>query len=50
MIFGQEGAEDLTPELIEVLVTQGWEREALESGAREGARYSPSATASSISR
>lgn len=41
MIFGQEGAEDLTPELIEGLVAQGWEREALESGAREGARYSP---------
>lgn len=41
MIFGQEGAEDLTPELVEVLVARGWEREALESGAREGARYSP---------
>lgn len=41
-IFGQEGAEDLTPELIEHLVAQGWEREALENGAHEGARYSPS--------
>ncbi|MEZ5632416.1 MAG: hypothetical protein R3F09_17125 [Burkholderiaceae bacterium] len=42
MIFGQEGAEDLTPELIERLVVRGWEREALENCAHEGARYSPS--------
>lgn len=41
MIFGQDGAEDLTPELIESLVAKGWDREALENGAREGARYSP---------
>lgn len=40
-IFGQEGAEDLTPELIDLLVAQGWERQTLEDGARDGARYSP---------
>ena len=42
MIFGQDGAEELRPELIDHLVAQGWERQSLENGAREGARYSPS--------
>lgn len=42
MIFGQDGAEDLTPERIDLLVAQGWERKSLEDGAREGARYNPS--------
>jgi hypothetical protein len=42
MIFGQDGAEDLTAELIDHLVAQGWERQSLEDGAHEGARYSPS--------
>ena len=42
MIFGQEGAEDLTPEIIEQLLAEGWERETLKRGAQEGARYSPS--------
>ncbi len=41
-IFMQDGAEDLTPELIDQLVSQGWKRESLEDGARDGARYSPS--------
>jgi hypothetical protein len=41
-VFMQDGAEDLTPELIERLVSQGWERKRLENGARDGARYSPS--------
>lgn len=42
MLFGQEDAIDLTPDLVERLVAQGWERKLLEDGAREGARYSPS--------
>ena len=41
-IFMQDGAQELTPELIERLVEQGWERKVLEDSAREGARYSPS--------
>lgn len=41
-IFNQDGAEDLTPELIDRLVSQGWERKRLEEGARAGARYSRS--------
>ncbi len=42
MIFGQEGAQELTPELVEDLVAQGWQREVLEAGVQDGARYSPS--------
>ncbi|MNV53768.1 hypothetical protein D3C71_1459270 [compost metagenome] len=42
MIFGQEGAQDLTSDLIEQLVSHGWKLDALEQGAQEGARYSPS--------
>ncbi|CAG9186448.1 hypothetical protein [Cupriavidus pampae] len=41
-IFGQDGAEDLTPGLIDHLVAQGWERQSLGNGARDGARYNPS--------
>lgn len=41
-IFLQEGAQELTPEVIDRLVAQGWERKVLEDGAREGWRYSPS--------
>ena len=41
-IFLQDGAENLTPKLIERLVAQGWERAVLEEGARNGACYSPS--------
>lgn len=40
-IFMPDGAEDLTPALIDKLVSQGWERKALEEGARDGARYNP---------
>lgn len=41
-IFMQDGAQELTPDLIERLVEKGWERKALEDGARAGANYSPS--------
>jgi hypothetical protein len=40
-IFVQDGTQELTSELIERLVSQGWEREVLEDGVREEARYSP---------
>lgn len=42
LIFGQEGAQELTPELVEALVAQGWQRDVLEAGVQDGARYSPS--------
>lgn len=38
----QDGAQELTPELIERLVTHGWERKALEDGVRAGTNCSPS--------
>lgn len=41
-VFMQDGAQELTPALIERLVAEGWERKALEDGARDGAQYSPS--------
>lgn len=41
-IFGQEGSVDLTPEIIQQLVGQGWLEEQLLEAARQGAVYSPS--------
>lgn len=38
----QEDAVDLTPELIERLLADGWDAKMIEDGARDGARYSPS--------
>jgi hypothetical protein len=38
----QDDAVELTPELSDRLVAQGWERKAIEDGQRDGARYSPS--------
>lgn len=41
-IFDQEGSVDLTPEIIQQLVGQGWQEEQLLEAARQGAVYSPS--------
>lgn len=41
-VFLQRDAVPLNPELIEKLVSDGWNRSVLEDGYREGARYSPS--------
>lgn len=41
-IFMQDGAQELTPELIDRLVAQGWDRKVLDDAVRHGARYSPS--------
>lgn len=41
-IFNPETTVEITPEIIEQLHRTGWEIEALESAARQGARYSPS--------
>ena len=37
-----QGTVDLTPELAERLVSEGWDRSKTEDSMREGARYSPS--------
>lgn len=37
-----QGTVDLTPELAERLVSEGWARSRVEDSMREGARYSPS--------
>ena len=38
----QEDAVDLTPELVERLVAEGWEKKVINEGLQNGARYSPS--------
>ena len=40
-IFGQDGAVDLTEDVIQQLISRGWSEEQLRLGAQEGARYSP---------
>lgn len=40
--FMQEGTQKLTPELVDRLVSQGWDRKGLDDARRQGARYSPS--------
>lgn len=38
----QEDAVELTPELAQRLVAQGWDSKMIEAAKAEGARYSPS--------
>lgn len=42
VLFGQEDAVDITPELVERFVAKGWDRKMLDDAVRQGARYSPS--------
>jgi hypothetical protein len=42
VLFGQEDAVDLTPDLVERFVAKGWDRKMLDDAVRQGARYSPS--------
>ena len=41
MALTYHGAVELTPELAERLVSEGWARNKIDDGMREGARYSP---------
>lgn len=42
VLFGQEDAVDLTPDLVERFVAKGWDRKMLDDAVSQGARYSPS--------